>query len=321
MGRRGGPTITIGDVDVRPGSVHRVDLPVARLPTGTWETLPIQVINGWEDGPLLWTSGAIHGDELNGIEIVREVVAQLDPRTLRGALIAVPIVNVFGLLTGERTLPDRRDLNRSFPGSPRGSFAARDAHLFLTTNANRCGYGIDFHTGSHHRDNLAQVRAQLADPETRRIAEAFGAPIMIDARTRDGSLREVASRAGSHVLLFEGGEALRFDPDVIRLGVAGTLRVLAALGMIDGPDRPPVPSRTSSASTWVRARRSGIVRLFVEPGDEVARGAQIGEISDAFREDVVHVRAATSGLVVGLSRNPLANQGDGLVHIAELDDA
>ena len=314
-----GPPVIIGGNEVAPGKHRRFDLPVARLPTGTWLSLPVSVVNGRFDGPMIWLSSTIHGDEINGIEIIRRVMKRLDARSLKGAVIAVPIVNVFGFINESRYLPDRRDLNRSFPGSPRGSLAARLAHLFITEIAQPCDIGLDFHTGSLHRTNLPQIRANLEDPETRRLSEAFGAPIMIHAKTRDGSLREVAARDGTKVLLFEGGEPQRFNEDVIEAGIAGTLRVMHELDMRDlEGDEEHASSVEATSSAWVRARRGGIFRLRVRLGEKVTAGQQIGFVSDAFGEKPVRIRSPFAGMVIGHTLDPLTSQGDGLVHIAEL---
>ncbi len=203
----------IGELEVAPGRSATGELPIARQVTGTRISLPLQVVHGRSDGSTVWLSAAVHGDEINGVEIIRRVMRQLDARTMAGTVIAVPIVNVHGFLNGDRYLPDRRDLNRSFPGSPTGSLAARIANLFMTEIVSRCDVGIDLHTGSDHRTNLPQIRADLDDPETRALAEAFGAPLMLHSRIRDGSLRGAATERGATVLLFEGGEALRFDDD------------------------------------------------------------------------------------------------------------
>jgi predicted deacylase len=191
------PPLRIGDTLVQPGSTGRVDLPVARLPTQTHLSLPVAIIHGARPGPTLWLSAALHGDEIGGVEIIRRVLSRVSAPRLDGSLIAVPIVNVFGFISQSRYLPDRRDLNRSFPGSARGSLAARLAHLFMTEVVKQCTHGIDLHTGSSHRRNLPQIRADLDDPDTRRIATAFGATVMIHSRVRDGSLREAATLAHS----------------------------------------------------------------------------------------------------------------------------
>jgi predicted deacylase len=308
----------VGGVSVPPGKRHALEIPVARLPTDTSLSLPVAVVHGSRPGPRVWLSAAIHGDELNGVEIVRRVLGALRPRQLRGTVIAVPIVNVFGFVNESRYLPDRRDLNRSFPGSPRGSLAGRLAHIFLTEVAGRCEYGIDFHTGSDHRTNLPQLRVDLTDPETERVARAFAAPVTVHAQYRDGSLREACSERGIHALVFEGGEAHRFNEAAIQAGVDGALRVLAALGMRD-PNGTPVaePTIVVHSTKWERARRSGIARIDVYPGERVERGDTIGVIADALGESRIRVRASITGIVLGYTRNPIVSQGDALVHIAD----
>ena len=190
----------------------------------------------------------MHGDEIAGVEIIRRVTRSLNARTMSGTLIAVPIVNVHGFLNGDRYLPDRRDLNRSFPGSSNGSLAARIANLFMTEIVKRCDVGIDLHTGSDHRTNLPHVRGDLDDPETRKLAEAFGAPIMLHARVRDGSLRAAATESGATMLLYEGGEAWRFDGRRHRRSASQGIRhVLAELAMIDPDDTPARVRRRSRA--------------------------------------------------------------------------
>jgi predicted deacylase len=267
-------------------------------------------------------SAVIHGDELNGVEIIRQLLNLLRPRELAGTVIAVPIVNVFGFVNENRYLPDRRDLNRSFPGSPRGSLAGQLAHLFMTQVVAQCDYGIDFHTGSDHRTNLAQLRVDLSDPQVERLAKAFAAPATVDAAFRDGSLRYACSKRGIPLLVFEGGEAHRFNESAVRVGVDGTLRVLAELGMRPGGAVPKVetPTVVVRHSSWERARRSGIARIDVFPGQPVQRGDVLGVIADALGERRTLVRASRSGIVLGYTRNPLASQGDALVHIADLSE-
>lgn len=312
--------ITIGGTTVAPGSEQRIDLPVARLPTQTMLSLPIHIINGINDGPHLWLSAAIHGDELNGVEIIRQVLEKLKPSNLHGSLLAVPIVNMFGFIEQSRYLPDRRDLNRSFPGSARGSLASRLAHLFMQEVVSHCSHGIDLHTASNHRVNLPQIRANLDDLETYRCAQAFGAPAMIHATTRDGSLRHAAAKQGISALLYEAGEALRFDLDAITIGVKGVLQVMAILGML--PNQPqstniniPVESRETK---WVRASRSGIFHVQTELGQTVSKSQKLGYIADAFGDSIRRVQSPCDGIIIGYTRNPLINQGDGIVHIAHL---
>ncbi|MDO5629395.1 MAG: succinylglutamate desuccinylase/aspartoacylase family protein [Mobilicoccus sp.] len=309
----------IGSVRIRPGHAREIELPITRLVTGADVSLPVRVLHGRADGPHVWLSAAIHGDEVVGVEVIRRVLASLSAKTLRGTLVAVPIVNVLGFMTGERYLPDRRDLNRSFPGSPRGSLAARMAHLFMTEVVERCEVGIDLHTAATRRSNLPQIRADLEDARTADLAAAFGAPIMLHAKLRDGSLRQAARERGATVLLYEGGEAWRFDEWAIEAGVAGVLRVLARLGMIDGPEDPVAPSLVSLSSGWVRARRTGILHMETELGDRVTVGDRLGGLSDSFGRRLRLVHADRDGIVIGRTEAPLVNRGDALVHIASID--
>jgi predicted deacylase len=311
----------IGNVRIRAGTARALELPITRLVTGSDVSLPVRVIHGREDGPTIWVDAAIHGDEVVGVEVIRQVMADLDPRAFRGTLIAVPIVNVLGFMTGDRYLPDRRDLNRSFPGSARGSLASRIAHLFMHEVVAKCEVGIDLHTGSDRRSNLPQVRADLDDERTRAVAEAFGAPLMLHARLRDGSLREAATQAGMAMLLFEGGEDNRYDDYAIDCAYDGVRRVLALLEMLDGaPGTSGVPV-TSRESRWVRAQRGGLLRAQVELGDRVESRQVLGHLSDIFGRGNLAVRAPFDGIVIGQTRSPLTNQGDALFHIAAPEPA
>ncbi len=314
--RKAGSAVSIGDVSVAPGRKESLELPVSRLPTGSTLSVPVTVINGRRAGPRVWVSAAVHGDEMNGVDIVRRLVDGLNPRTMNGAVLAVPVVNVFGFIQGSRYLPDRRDLNRSFPGSARGSTASRLAHLFMTSIVDGCDVGIDLHTGSNHRDNHPQVRANLDDRETAELAARFGAPFMVHSRLRDGSLREAAVNLGVRMLVYEAGEPLRFDATAIATGLSGIRRVLSHLGMIEPNNAQPVPDSVEiRSSSWVRARRSGMVRLRCRPGEHIEEGAPLGEIFDAVGGRPARLYAPLGGWVLGVSRNPMANRGDGLVHI------
>lgn len=310
-------SFAIGTVRVRAGSAKEVELPITRLVTGADVSLPVRIVHGREDGPVVWVNAAIHGDEVVGIEVIRRVLGTLSPKTLRGTLVAVPIVNVLGFMTGDRYLPDRRDLNRSFPGSARGSLASRIAHLFMTEVVAKCEVGIDLHTGSDRRANLPQVRADLDDPRTRQLSEAFGAPVILHARIRDGSLRHAAREKGATVLVYEGGEAWRFDDYAIDAGVTGVRRVLASLGMVDPLEEdPPAASVECRQSGWVRARGTGILQLDVDLGQQVEEGQRLGGLSDSVGRRVRLVHADRSGIVIGLTNAPLVNSGDAIVHIA-----
>lgn len=301
---------------MKPGRKVQIELPFARVVTGATESLPVKVINGRSSGPNIWLSAAIHGDELNGIQIIRRVIKDLDAKNLRGAVIAVPIVNPLGFINESRYLPDRRDLNRSFPGSPRGSTASRLAHLFMDQIVDQCTVGIDLHTASNHRINHPQIRADLDDAMTLELTRAFGAPFTIHAKLRDGSLRQAATERGKTVLLYEGGQAHRFDDSAVEAGVNGILRTLRAMGMIDVRLPRAKPTRLIRRTRWVRARRGGIADIAVRLGDHVYEGEPVALISDAFGMRPTTVKASESGWVIARSLRPLVNSGDSLVHIA-----
>jgi predicted deacylase len=306
----------INGFEAKAGRRTQIEIPIARLMSGTPVALPVIVLHGKTGGPTVWINAAIHGDELCGVEIVRRVLETVDPKTLHGTLIAVPVVNVHGFNTGDRYFPDRRDLNRSFPGSARGSLASRVAHLMMTEIVQQCDVGIDLHTGSDHRANLPQVRADLDDDKTLELTEVFGAPIAIHSRTRDGSLRHAATEAGATVLLYEAGEAMRFDETAIDTGTRGVLRVLHSLAMI--ADQPDAPARTQFARStkWVRASKSGIVQMSAGLGHTVTRGDEIAVIRDPFGKLLSRVRAASDGVVIGCTEHPLVNRGDAIVNVA-----
>lgn len=304
--------VTLGGVRVEPGERRSLDLPVTRLPTGSWLSLPVQVVCGVSLGPRLWLSATIHGEELNGLEIVRRVLEKLDAGDFAGHLIAAPVVNVLGFMNQTRSLPDGSDLNRAFPGSPEGSLAERLAHFFMEQVVAQCDYGIDLHSGANNRLNPPQIRADLDDPETRRLAEAFAAPIQMNAELGQGSLRTAALKAGKRVLLFEGGEPLRYNPDSLVAGTDGVLRVLHALNMLSigpgPPQRPPV--EVTAEDEWVKAPRCGLLRLDVNVQDEVRAQDRIGVVSDVLGEAAEEIRAPFDAVVIGITLNPfVANRG------------
>ncbi len=310
-------TFKIAQEKIAPGQLRRFELPLSRLATQTLVSLPITVVNGIEPGPTLWLSAAIHGDELNGVEIIAQILSRIDPKKLRGTIIAVSIVNVFGFIEQSRYLPDRRDLNRSFPGSKNGSLASRLANLFMREIVERSTYGIDLHTAAAHRVNLPQIRANLEDEATYHCAKAFSAPLMMHSTTRDGSLRHAATKKGIPVLLYEAGEALRLDPLAIKVGVLGILSVMSHLMMYQDELAPAVGnSLESSKSQWFRASSGGIFHLLVGLGDKVSKRQELGYITNAFGESRVSVRAKVDGIVISHIQNPLVNQGDAIIHVA-----
>lgn len=309
---------SIAGHQVSGGRRMKIELPVARLMSGSQVSLPIIVWHGRTKGPTMWISAAVHGDEIEGVEIIRRVSNRISAQRMRGTLIAIPVVNVYGFNTGDRYLPDRRDLNRSFPGSRRGSLASRLAHLLMDQIIARCDLGIDLHTGSDDRVNLPQVRADLDDAETLRLAESFGAPVALHAKIRDGSLRQAARDHGAKVLVYESGEARRFDDASIRAGAGGVLRVLAAAGFIEPITAGAGPSLVARSSKWMRSGRSGIIQRDVALGDRVEEGDVVARVHDTFGKKLGDIRSRTSGLVIGHTQYPLVHRGDAVVHVAKL---
>jgi predicted deacylase len=281
-------------------------------------SMTVHVLRGRRDGPRLFVSAAMHGDELNGVEIIRRLLRLRVMQKLRGALIAVPIINVYGLIQHSRYLPDRRDLNRVFPGSERGSLAARLAHLFMTEIVSNASHGIDLHTGALHRVNLPQIRADMDNPETARLARSFGVPVVIDASTRDGSLRAEVSARGIPMLLYEAGEALRFDDVAIRAGVRGITNVMRDLGMLPARRnrKPALEPYVADSSSWLRAPQSGMLVRLPRLGAQVAKADVVGVLADPFGESEWQIRSPWAGIVIGRTQLPLVNEGDAILHIA-----
>jgi len=320
--------LVINGTPVKRGERVTVDLTVAKLYTHTPLDVPVHVVRGRSDGPRLFISAAIHGDEINGVEIIRRVLKNAALRKLRGDLIVIPVVNVYGFINHSRYLPDRRDLNRSFPGSETGSLAARLANMFMTEIVNQCTHGIDLHTAASHRNNLPQIRANLDDAETERLARAFGVPVILNSNLRDGSLREAAAEQDMPMLLYEGGEALRFNEVAIRLGVRGILRVLRELEML-----PPRKNRKTGnaviskakqyvarASHWVRAPISGVFNIKVALGTVVQKNSILGIVSEPLGQTETNVMSPYEGIVISVSNLPLVNEGDAVIHIARFGD-
>ncbi|GAB1259150.1 M14 family metallopeptidase [Aurantivibrio plasticivorans] len=313
--------LLIGGQEVLPGKSLEIELPVVRLYTDTDICMPVHVKRGRHDGPTVFVCAAVHGDELNGVEIIRRLISMKRLKITHGTLILVPMVNVYGVLNQTRYMPDRRDLNRCFPGSAKGSLAGIVANKFLSEIISHCDYGIDLHTGAIHRSNLPQIRANLKDAETRELAEAFGVPVLLNADLRDGSLRQAAVELGTKVLLYEAGQALRFDELSIRAGVKGIQNVLTHLGMLQRKSKTtakkgPLKHFIANTSAWVRANHSGIVTTLKNLGDQVQKGDPLAHIGNSFGERFGTVNAARSGIIIGKQNIPLAQEGDAMFHIA-----
>jgi predicted deacylase len=310
--------IVIGGEVVKPGERRIINIPVAPMYTHDDLSISTQVIRGRRSGPTLFVSAAIHGDEINGVEIIRRLLQHKSLGSIRGTLLAIPIVNVYGFLNHTRYLPDGRDLNRSFPGSAKGSLTGRVADTFVREIVLKSTHGIDLHTGSRHRSNFPQIRADLDDAETLAMTEAFGVPLAIHAKIRDGSLRACAGDSGIPVLLYEAGEALRFEEMYISAGVKGIINVMRAIGMLGKSRRkkPPPPPVVSDETSWVRSPASGILRILVPLGAKVSTGQVIALVADPLGTSQIELFSPIDGVVIGRTNLPLVYEGDATFHIA-----
>ncbi len=309
--------LVIGGQSILRGERTLAHIPLPPLSTQSTLEMAVNVVRGKQNGPRLLVCAALHGDEINGVEIIRRLLAHPSMARIRGDLIAVPIVNIYGFIHQSRYLPDRRDLNRCFPGSERGTMAGRLASIFFNDVVKQCTHGIDLHTAAIHRDNLPQIRACLSDSETMEMAKAFPVPILLDASLRQGTIREAAAKAGIPWLVYEAGEALRFDEVAIRVGVRGILQVMRQIGMLPNKvkKKPYIP-KIASRSYWVRAPQSGLYRTFSPMGKDLEQGETLGMIGEPYGTKEAAVIAPTSGIVIGRTNLPLVHEGDALCHIA-----
>ncbi len=317
--------IEVGGVAVPAGSRQTIDIPAALLYTHAPVSLPVHVVHGRRPGPTVLVNAAIHGDEINGVEIIRRLLQLPVMRQLRGTLLAVPIVNVFGFTDRSRYLPDRRDLNRAFPGTERGSLAARLAYLFRTRIVEHASHVIDLHTAAVHRDNLPQIRANLDEPDCEAMAQAFGTPVIVNTPLIEGSLRHMCSESGKPVITYEAGEALRFNEQSIKAGVRGVVRVMRQLEMAPRTSKRQREGRRKSYvannNAWVRGEQDGLFRAIVPLGAHVTEGQTLGFIADPFGESEMTVVAPTAGIVIGRNNLPLVHEGEALFNLARFDAA
>ena len=315
------PELSIAGTTVPEASKVEIAIPVARLPSGSWMTMPLTVVAGVDPGPVIFCCAAIHGDEVNGVEIIRQVVNRLDPEQMTGTVLAAPVVNVPGFAGRDRYLPDGRDLNRCFPGRVDGSLASRFAAAFMTEVVERCDLGLDFHTGARGRSNLPQIRVAVDDAPSLRLAEIFRPPIIVHSKIRPGSLRGEATRRGVPHLLFEGGQAGLFDRSTVEAGVKGTMNVLGHLGMI--PSSPPSGMdedvTVCRQSWWVRSPRAGLVRTVVDLGEWVHAKQPLAFVADVFGGDDSAIEAGRSGVVAGRIEHAVVHAGDALFHLGAIE--
>jgi predicted deacylase len=314
--------ITIAGHRVLPGEREQFNLPAAQLYTRTPLDMPVEILCGRRAGPVLLVCAAIHGDELNGVEIIRRLSVARQLRNLSGTLVLVPVVNLFGFIHRSRYLPDRRDLNRCFPGSEAGSLGSRVAKLFFSEVVERCTHVVDLHTGAIYRENLPQLRASLKSPGVAEMAQGFGVPVIVNSGLIEGSLRAEADACGIPVITYEAGEALRFDERSIVVGVRSVLQLMRTLGMLPPGRRPHnVEPFIARSSAWVRAPVDGVFRPLVRLGQRVAKGATLGVVVEPFGAGESPVTATSEGVLIGRNNLPLVNEGEALFNLAKFDAA
>lgn len=309
------PEIVIDGHKVLKGQEIQINALIARLPTRTPINIPVFVSRAKKAGPTLLVMAGIHGDETNGIEILRRIIRNKYHKPTCGTVIAIPVFNVYGFINHSRGLPDGKDLNRSFPGSKTGSLASRVAHFMTNEILPQVDIGIDFHTGGASHNNYPQIRASFQSEEEFGIAKAFGAPFIIESPFRDKSLRKTAAKAGKPILVYEGGETLRLRKQVLDVGVSGLLRVMKYLGMRDdAPEAVHQPIFIKN-STWIRAKYAGLHHAHVRNGNKIERNQMLGLITDPYGQFEKVIKSPVNGYVIGINNYPVVNMGDALLHI------
>jgi predicted deacylase len=300
---------------IQTGKLQRLDANIAKLPSGTVIDIPIMIYKSKQPGPVLLLIAGMHGDEINGVEIMRRIISQQIYKVDCGTVICIPVINVYGFINFSRDVPDGKDINRSFPGVQNGSLASQVAHFLMQDIIPNIDYGIDFHTGGQRINNYPQIRARLDDPENEALAAAFGTCFTINSPYRDKSLRKAAANLGKKILVYEGGESLRLRKNAIDEGINGTLRVMKHLGMIKDAPAPRYENKIITSSKWIRAKVSGLHYATVRNGAKVSKKDVLGEVSDPFGEYNIKITSPEDMYVVGINNNPVINRGDALFHL------
>lgn len=308
---------------ILPGQTYQLSLNIAKLHTGTSIEVPIIIARGKEKGPTILFTGGIHGNEINGVEIVRKIIAKKYHIPSAGMVICIPVVNVFGFLSQTREFPDGRDLNRVFPGSKTGSLASRFAYYIVQEIIPHIDYCIDFHTGGDSRFNTPQIRIGKNDIEGLKLAKVFGANFIMKSAKREKSLRETLFKLKKKVLLFEGGKSLNINPEITKTGISGALRVMQELGIRNFQKELSALTPASSQSflvtdsTWIRAKHSGLFHPKVQLGEFVEIGDSLGSLSDPFGKFEKIQKSNYTGHVICINQSPIVNQGDAIIHITK----
>lgn len=312
--------MTILEETILPGETKTLNLEIARLHTATKLKIPVIVSRAKLDGPTVLLSAGLHGDELNGVDIVRQIVHKGMNIPKRGTIICIPVINIFGFINQTREFPDGRDMNRVFPGSKTGSLAGRFAHYLVTYILPHVDYAIDFHAGGASRFNAPQIRIAPENAELEELATMFNPPFLLYSAQISGSFRNACAKKGIKMLLFEGGKSLDINPDVSDMGVEGTKRFLRSFDMLRDQfkiDTLKEEMTVITNSIWVRARRSGLLHDQVKIGAYVEKGAILAEISDPYGQENTLMRAPNAGYVINVNDAPIVYQGDAVFHISK----
>lgn len=307
---------TWGQVRIPPGTDREVKIVLSETYSGADIRIPVHVIRGAEPGPTVFLTAAVHGDEINGTGLIRSLIVDRPFDLRSGSLIMVPVINLLGFERHERYLPDRRDLNRCFPGSMRGSLASRMARVIFDEIVRRSDFGIDLHTAALRRTNVPNVRADMKNPKLAALARAFGAELIVSSKGPSGSLRQSATLAGCPTMILEAGEVWKVEPTIVEFGIRGVRNCLRHLGMIEGePSAPPYRVETD-ATHWVRAQFGGFLRFHVTPGDIVQKGDLLATNISLGGKRLNGVKAPRSGVVLGMTTLPSVAPGDPICHLA-----
>ena len=309
--------LIISGHSILPGESVELNLMVAKLPSRTPIDIPVFVNRAKEPGPTLLLLGGLHGDEINGVEIVRRIMEQKYHIPEKGTIITIPILNIYGFINFSREVPDGKDVNRSFPGFENGSLASRVAYNLTQEILPHIDVGIDYHTGGASRTNYPQIRCDLEDKQNKTLAHIFKAPFTIHSALIKGSLRHTATMMDKRILIFEGGESLRLDEYAIKEGIDGFRRILGSLEM----GIPPFSVRSFEKTIeihkrkWLRASEAGLFSSYYYSGDPIKKNQIIGSIADPFGDYEDIIKSPEDGFIIGLNNNPVVNQGDALMHI------
>jgi len=315
---------TIDDIDgvpIAPGEGRDLELQVSESLSGAAVTIPLHVRRGLEDGPVVFVTAALHGDEINGTGAIRRLVLDESLQLQSGALILVPVLNVLGFDRHSRYLPDRRDLNRCFPGAASGSQASRLAHFIFSEIIGRADYGIDLHTAAVRRTNVPTIRADLSMPEVARIAEAFGCELTLNGRGPQGALRREACAAGCPTVVLEGGEVWKVEPNIVECATRGVRNVLIELGMLNGTPHQPRFRISIETTRWVRAERGGFLQFHVAPGEIVRRGQPLASNTNLLGRELNVLTAPFAGVILGMTTLPAVSPGEPVCHLGKVKGA